>query len=83
MYEDKLPDTGSGKSYKCHPNTNTNFVICIICEEVFHLGEFKILKNVKFISDVLAMRDIHKNITSNKEGIELNEHTRLLIVEIK
>ena len=38
------PDKPREKYFKCHPGTKFNFVVCIICEEVYDLSDFNRLK---------------------------------------
>lgn len=77
------PDKLQGKQFKCHPKQNSNVVVCIVCEETFHLSDFKRLKNTKFIGDILVVCDAHKNLTANKSQIKLGQEEKLLIAEIK
>lgn len=81
--ESKPPDKFKRKAFKCHPKTKTNFVVCIICEEVFHLSDFNRLMNIKFLSDIFVICNDHQSITSNQINSELNDEIRQIIAEIK
>lgn len=71
------------KSYKCHPSSKVNFVVCIICEDVYHLSDFNRLKKVKFISDIFAVCNAHQDLTSNLDNLILDQQSRAVIAEIK
>lgn len=77
------PDKEVGKYYKCHPKQSIGFVVCIVCEEVYHLSDFNRLKNTKFLSNIFVVCNSHSNITSDKSDIVLSADTKLLIAEIK
>ena len=81
--EEDPPDNYAGKSYKCHPKVQTSFVVCIICEEVYHISDYNRLKNTKTLSDILVICNSHGNITSKVQEKALDEKTRLLIADIK
>lgn len=79
----ELPEIDRGKYYKCHAKTKCNFVICIICENVYHPGEFNKFKNTKYLSDIIVICHEHTNITSKSDTISLDLEDRILISEIK
>ena len=41
------PDKPREKYFKCHPSTRFNFVVCIVCEEEYHLSDFKRQKKLR------------------------------------
>lgn len=77
------PDKCSSKTFKCHPKIKTNFVVCIICEEVYHISDFNRLKNVRYLSDILVICNVHQNLTSNQDETTLSDEARQIIGEIK
>lgn len=77
------PDKPLPKAYKCHPSTKANFVVCIVCEDVYHLSDFNRLKKVKFLSNIFAICDAHGDLTSKVTNCQLDDQTKSLIAEIK
>ena len=78
-----LPDKPREKYFKCHLGTRFNFIVGIVCEEVYHLKEFKRQKKAKTVSEIFAICNSHPNLTSNAQEIDLSSETRLLIAEIR
>lgn len=81
--ESEPPDITCGKSYKCHLRSKANFIVCINCEEIYHLSDFNRLQEVKFLSDIFGICNIHKILTSSQSESSLSEDARLIIAEIK
>lgn len=84
MADDEVPpDEYSSETFKCYPKIKMNFVVCIVCEEVYHLSDFNRLKNIKYLSDILAICNAYQNLTSNQDETTLNDEARQIIGEIK
>ena len=77
------PDKLCEKYFKCHPGTRFNFVVCIVCKEVYHLKQSKRQKKAKIVSEIFVICNSHPNPTSNAQEIDLSIKTRLLIAEIR
>lgn len=59
--------------YKCHPQTKCCTVYCILCDSVFHKSDFIRHKDVKFITRVLVVCNLHSDIelTSNSDNAKV------------
>lgn len=81
----KPPDRGGGKSYKCHPDTRCNAVVCIICEDVYHPNDFVRKSGGVQISEVFVICKEHKelNLTSIISDHVLEPDAKLAIAQFK
>lgn len=79
------PDRNDDKTYKCHPKQKVTTVICLICDNNYHLSDFKQLNEPIFLSQTLVICPNHPqlDLTSTTNKIVLNEPTRKLIAQIK
>lgn len=93
MMMNKMADlTQSGsdtcKVFKCHSNMKmSKIVICLVCEYVFHEGDFNKYTTGKYVSKMLVICPQHQvdNIT-NSSKVDLNtldENARQIIAQIK
>lgn len=76
------------KVYKCHPKQKISFVICLICESVYHPNDFEELKKPKiWLGDTFVICPDHENInltSKNQQVTEvLSDSTKQIIAEIK
>ena len=61
------PDKFSDKFYKCHPTQKFAAVVCVICDNAYHVKDFVKLKNTKILSDNLVICPNHMlDLTSKK-----------------
>lgn len=79
------PFGASEKYYKCHPKSKVSFKLCIICENVYHVGDFQRLKNTTTLSEVLIICPEHVDldITSTLDETVLNPEARGIIAQVK
>ena len=66
------PDKLGEKTFKCHPKVKVSFVVCLICESVYHNSDFEKLKNIKYISETLVICPEHPNIDLTTKN--MNRH---------
>lgn len=76
------------KVFKCHPNSKVpKIVICLICENVYHEGDFNKYSKGRYISEMLVICPKHhqENLTSNLDYDlnTLDENARKVIAQIK
>ncbi|XP_046627347.1 uncharacterized protein LOC124308572 [Neodiprion virginianus] len=81
------PDTAC-KVFKCHPNSKVpKIVICLICENVYHEGNFNKYSKGQFLSEMLVTcpKYQHENLTSKTcyDVNTLDENARKIITQIK
>ena len=72
----KPPDRPGGKFYKCHGETRFDSVICLPCEDVYHLNDFIRRNCGTIISETLAICKNHTelSLTSNSGApLSLND----------
>lgn len=81
----KPPDRGGGKFYKCHSDTRVNAVVCVICEDVYHINDFMRTNGGIQISDTFVICKEHKEVrdlTSISDHV-LEEEVKIIIAQIK
>ena len=83
------PDATLTKFYKCHPTTQVEAVVCILCDSVYHTREIVAKYNagcpMKFLSNTLIICQDHANValTSNLPYGTLSKETKELIAQVK
>lgn len=88
MAECKVERKVTERVFKCHPNYKVpKIVICIICENVYHEGDFNKYAKGQYVSDILVICPKHHkdNLTFKTEydTALLNEEARKIIVQVK
>lgn len=84
-----MPTDAALGVYKCHSNKKVAHVVCIICDNAYHISDFNRLKNTSFVSEKLVICPEHKQdeLTSNLDedtNIQfLNKTARYVIAQIK
>ncbi|OXU27350.1 hypothetical protein TSAR_015089 [Trichomalopsis sarcophagae] len=71
--------------YKCHPKMKVKIVICIVCEEAYHVSDFAKLNGAVKISGVLGLCPEHNlgDITSKVDPNLLTNGAKTIIAQIK
>ena len=74
------PDRRGLKMYKCHPNIPVKTVVCVYCEDTYHVSDFN--NKLKNKQGPLVVCPDH-NLTSKIGDHLLIEEVKMLIVKIK
>lgn len=61
--------------YKRHHKSAVNFIICIVCENIYHISEFNSLKNTEYLSNSFVICDECNHLTSkvDKNTLDVNK----------
>lgn len=83
--EKKPPDRPGKKFYKCHQDTRYQSVVCIICEDVYHINDFTRSNCGIIISETLALCKEHKelDLTSKSDEHVLTSEIKKIIASIR
>ena len=76
------PDRGGLKMYKCHPNIPVKTVVCVYCEDTYHVSDFNNKFKLKNEQGPLVVCPDH-NLTSKIGDHVLTEDVKMLIAQIK
>ena len=76
------PDRGGLKIYKCHPNIPVKTVVCVYCEDTYHVSDFTNQFKLKNEQGPLVVCPDH-NLTSKIGDHVLTEEVKMLIAQIK
>lgn len=79
------PDKYLDKFYKCPKTQRVATVVCLYCENVYHVSEFKQINGARYITDIFVKCPEHPHIelTSKNDHVLLNEDVRDIIGQIK
>lgn len=56
------PDKDGAKTFKCHPKQGVTTVICLICNNNYHISDFKALSDPIFLSPTLVICPEHPDV---------------------
>ena len=71
-------DRGGLKMYKCHPNIPVKTVVCVYCEDTYHVSDFNNKFKLKNEQGPLVVCLDH-NLTSKIGDHVLTEEVKMLI----
>lgn len=88
MADPTVSGSESCKVFKCHSNMKVpKILICIICENVYHEGDFNKYSKGRYVSEMLVICPNHKSdILTYKNNVDLNtldDNAREIIAQIK
>ena len=75
------PDWGGLEMYKCHPNLPVKTVVCVYCEDTYHVSDFNNKFKLKNEGPLVVCPD--HNLTAKIGDHALTEEVKMLIAQIK
>ena len=79
---DEPPNRGGLKMYKCHPNTPVKTVVCVYCEDTYHVSDFNSKFKLKNEQRPLVVCPDH-NLTFKIGDHVLTVEVKMVIAQIK
>ncbi|KAL3278046.1 hypothetical protein HHI36_013391 [Cryptolaemus montrouzieri] len=49
-------------TFRCHLKQDVNFVVCLVCENVFHLSDFRRLSATRILGEIFVIFNEHTDL---------------------